>query len=92
MGAFVDVPERFVKFLDYDARHRPKTSLHCVRCQKDIRGSYRMVHVIWGGSHVLHPSYEPSYVPDAGDMGLHPIGPDCARKLGSEWSVKESAI
>jgi len=76
------------KELDYDARRRPKTDHHCVRCQRDIKpGSrYRMVHVIDGGGQILHPADEAAYVSDAGEMGLHPVGMDCARTIGLEWT------
>jgi hypothetical protein len=45
-----------------------------------------MVHLIDGGDTVLHPSDETAYVSDSGDLGAQPIGSDCARKLGLEWS------
>ncbi|RJO72839.1 MAG: hypothetical protein C4523_02390 [Myxococcales bacterium] len=76
------------KFLDFNARHQPKTNIFCCRCQRDIRPGtpYRMVHLIGGGAYVLHPADEANYKPDAGDCGAHPIGPDCARKLGLGWT------
>ncbi len=77
------------KYLDTDFRRRPKTDLFCYVCQKDIKpdSKYRMIHVIDGGPNVLHPGSEADYVSDAGEMGSHPIGPDCAKRLGLEWSV-----
>lgn len=76
-------------FLDFDARREPKTELYCCKCQKDIKNksSYRMVHIIEGGSQVLHPEDEHLYNDPPADLLWHPIGPDCARKLGLEWSV-----
>lgn len=75
-------------FLAYDARRDPKTDLSCIVCQKDLNPTkpYRTVHVVAGGSQVLHPDDEQLYIPDKGDCGCHPIGPDCAKKLGLEWS------
>jgi len=78
------------RFLDHDTRPRPKTAFWCARCQKAIKpGSpYRLVHIIAGGPLVLHPEDEALYRPDDGDMGLHPVGMDCARRLGLEWTHK----
>lgn len=76
------------EFLDPDFRREPKTDLFCYCCQKDIKpgSNYRMIHVIAGGAKVLHPDSEADFVAGAGDMGSFPIGPDCARKLGLQWS------
>lgn len=78
------------KFLDYNARREPKTPFFCCMCQKDIKNAKtaRFIHLIDGGSMVLHPSDEDKYVPDGGDCGLQMIGSDCAKKLGLDWSVK----
>lgn len=76
------------KFLDYDARRTPKTEHHCIRCQKDLKPGQpvRWIHCVNGGMFVLHPDDESSYVSDAGDMGCWPIGNDCARILGIDWT------
>jgi len=76
------------KYIDPDYRRDPKTDHFCCRCQKDIKpGSpFRMVHCVDGGMSALHPDDEANYVTDAGDMGCFPIGMDCARKIGLEWS------
>lgn len=80
------------KFFDYEARREPKTRFYCAMCQKDMTEAAtkicRIVHLIDGGSQVLHPLDEHVYIPDAGDCGLQLIGPDCAKKLGLEWSHK----
>jgi len=47
------------------------------------------VHVIDGGSNVLHPDDESEYQPDAGEMGFHFIGPECRKKFG-EFAVDGS--
>jgi hypothetical protein len=73
-------------FLDPDNRRYAKTDLFCCRCNKDIKGSHRIVHLVAGGAQVLHPDDELAYVSDGGDLGAQAIGPDCARKLGLEWS------
>lgn len=76
-------------YLDSDSRRRPKTDLYCCVCQKDIKNKtgYRMVHIIEGGGKVLHPEDEKRYDDHKADVGWHPIGPDCARKLGLQWSL-----
>jgi hypothetical protein len=66
-----------------------RSDYYCCACNRDIakdaKGT-RMVHLIDGGDTVLHPSDETAYVSDSGDLGAQPIGSDCARKLGLEWS------
>lgn len=59
----------------------------CVRCGDTIRLKKRMVHLIDGGGGILHPEDEHLYHSDAGDMYWYPIGPDCAKIIGLEWSV-----
>lgn len=78
------------KYLDINTRREPHTDHFCVACQKDMDPAkpYRSVHVVGGGAFVLHPADEGKYVPDNGDMGWFPIGPDCARKLGLEWTTE----
>lgn len=79
------------KFLDFDARREPKTDHYCARCQKDICGSYRCIHLVDGGAFILHPEDEAVYAATgkaggSDDCGAHFLGSDCARKLGLEWS------
>lgn len=75
---------------DYDARREPRTNHFCIRCQKDIKpyAPVRWVHLISGGMTMLHPDSEASYASDGGDLGCHPVGMDCARKLGLEWTFQ----
>jgi len=74
--------------LDADNRNVSTTSPTCCRCGRHIASrTYRTVHLIAGGAQVLHPEDEQLYTPDEGDMGWHPIGNGCARKLGMEYSV-----
>lgn len=77
-------------YLDQNCWREPKTDFYCYVCQKDIKpvSLYRMVHVVLGGNYALHPDDEADYVGDGGDLGLHPIGPACAKKLGLEWTHK----
>jgi len=46
-----------------------------------------MVHLIDGGLSFLHPKDEALYTSDEGDMLWFFIGPDCAKKLGLEWTI-----
>lgn len=73
---------------DYDARRDPKTNLFCARCQKDLRPDQprRWVHFTPGGGSIIHPADEALYVSDGAD-GWYPLGMDCARKTGMEWSA-----
>lgn len=74
-------------FWNPDNRGRVLSVPQCAMCMKPVKGAYRVVHVVMGGAAVLHPADEALYVSDNGDLGAHPIGPDCARKLGLEWSA-----
>jgi hypothetical protein len=76
------------KCIDPDYRKDPKTDHFCCRCQKDIRGAHRFVHLVNGGPFALHPEDESKYIADSGDLGSFPIGPDCARKIGVEWTTE----
>ena len=76
------------KYTDPDFRRNPKTWLFCYQCQKDLNPAspYRMVYIVDGMS-ALHPADVASYTKGKNDLGWLPIGSDCARKLGLEWSV-----
>lgn len=82
-----DKPYR-TKFTEFDGRRDPKTDVWCCVCQKDLKPGQprRAVHLVEGGAFALHPEDEAIYVPDGGDMGAFPIGSDCARRLGLEWT------
>ena len=71
------------KFLDYDARRKPKTEHFCVKCQRDLKPGqpFRIVN-IHEGAYVIHPD-GPQLDRDAGEW---PIGMDCARSIGLEWT------
>lgn len=78
--------------LDYDARRQPRTNRSCVRCQKDIKPASitRHVHVVGGGTAILHPADEIKYAacgPHDGDCGSFEVGMDCARIIGMEWTT-----
>lgn len=80
------------KPLDADNRRDPNTNLWCVKCHKDLdpKKNYRYVHIVDGGHVVLHAEDEEIYNsrenPKNDDLGSFPIGNDCAKKLGTEWT------
>ena len=82
------------KFLNPDYRNDPKTDTYCCVCQRDLKPNQprRWVHCIGGGMTVLHPEDEALYVPDGGDMGCFPLGMDCAKNLGLEWSFENPGM
>lgn len=57
----------------------------CVRCQKPLRRTRYMVHVINGGNALLYPQDEQLYKSDNVDLYWLPIGTDCAKPIGLEW-------
>lgn len=75
------------KEIPESSRRTPKTEHYCVVCQKDIKpkAKFLWVHVVGGGTHVLHPDDEADF-DGKGDMGMFPIGSDCAKKIGLEWA------
>lgn len=83
----MELPMR-TKYTDPDFRRNPKTSLFCYQCQKDLAptSNYRMVYII-DGMNAVHPTDVKDYVKGVNDLGLFPIGPDCAKRLGLEWST-----
>lgn len=76
------------KFIDPDYRVDPKTDHFCGRCQKDMKPGqpYRVIHLVNGGPFALHRDYEAAYKADAGDLVCFPVGMDCAKKIGLEYT------
>lgn len=79
------------KDIDGDYRRDPETATYCARCQKDLRPGQarRLVHLVEGGGFVLHPQDEAAFAAAgdrSGDLGLFPVGMDCARKIGMDWT------
>lgn len=73
------------RFIDYDARPRPKTNHFCVACQRDFKKgqAHRRVLCVSGEPFAIHP--EDTHLV-TGETEWHEIGMDCARKLGLEWT------
>lgn len=82
--------------VDPDFRRDPKTDVFCWRCQKDLKPgqSRKWVHIINGGTDLLHPDDEDQYdaiANAATDLGCFPVGMDCARKIG-EFAFSSPAL
>lgn len=61
---------------------------YCICCGKKVnRARMWAVHIIDGGSSVLHPDDEHLYVADGGDCGCHMVGSEC-RKVFGEFAFK----
>lgn len=73
------------RFLDYDARRKPKTQHSCIACQRDLKPGqpFRQVQMPSGEPFVIHPEDQALVTVET---LWHPIGEDCARKLGLEWT------
>jgi hypothetical protein len=70
-------------WMDVDCRPRPKTEHHCVRCQRDLKPGqpHRWVCLALDGMHAWAPE-RPCDPASETDLGMRPIGMDCARKIG----------
>lgn len=70
-----------------DFRRDPKTSLSCWACQKDLRPGrpYREVFLV-DGDELLHPDDVHRASELRGVLAWLPVGPDCAKKIGLEWT------
>ena len=81
------MPQPRTVFIDYDARPRPKTSLWCVKCQKDLKPDRpnRLAYVT-GEMEAVHCDDLPEYVRQPSDFGFLAIGSDCARRVGLEFT------
>jgi hypothetical protein len=71
------------EFMDPDYRRNPKTPFFCIRCQKDIKPGqgHRWVYCGVDLAFAVHPE-------DVTNEDKFPIGSDCAKKIGLEWSVE----
>jgi hypothetical protein len=79
------------KFIDFDARRQPETDLHCIMCQKDLDPTkpHRSVYLAGWDPFAIHPADAEAHGL-TGALRMRPIGNDCARKLGLEWTVTEN--
>ena len=85
------------KWMDPDFRRDPKTGRFCLICQRDLKDGqphrrvmyeldrYEAIHSEdWEQAERQIPPTRPQYGHDS--VLIHPIGMDCARRLGLEWS------
>jgi hypothetical protein len=87
------------KWMDPDFRRDPKTDRYCILCQRDLTPGqpHRIVRWELDRWEAIHPDdMERARVeiparraPHLHDRAIEegPIGMDCARRLGLEWSV-----
>lgn len=70
---------------DPDYRRDPKTDYWCINCHQAINRTkpHRIALVTSDGDKFVHPE-DAALVPTA---GYHPMGNDCAKRLGSEWTL-----
>lgn len=75
-------------WIDPDFRRDPKTDHYCVRCQRDLKPGqpFRMVCLAFEGFYVWDPAIHSVDPTGETDMGLHPVGMDCARKIGIKFT------
>ena len=79
-----------------DHRKWSKSEVWCCHCGKTLRPGQRRryVHVIFGGATILHPGDEAQFAEgityfgggNGDDLGFHPVGLDCAKRIGLEWT------
>lgn len=80
--------------LDADHRREPKGTEWCARCYKTLKeGQPRRYVTIqdWSFATVIHPDdcagYDWDHAP-----GMFPVGMDCAKKIGMEFTKELSPI
>lgn len=76
-----------VRYIDPDFRPNPKTAHYCCACQRDLKPDqpHRMVMTEEPGFGAIHP--DDHGAGRARGLQLYPMGMDCARKLGIDWTV-----
>lgn len=81
--------EARTKFIDFDARPRPKTDRWCCKCQKDLKvgQAHRSVYVD-DQMCAVHPEDLMARGRQNHDYGWLLLGSDCAKKVGFEWTVE----
>ena len=90
----MDKPYR-AKWIDPDFRRNPKTNRFCERCQRDLKPGqpYRLICYELDVMEAVHQDdWEIAQAHITANrtcrdpVCIQPIGMDCARKLGLEWS------
>lgn len=72
-------------FLDPDFRPVPKTDRFCCVCYKDLRTPPKYwARLLDPGTEAVLPA-DYHLVPEDQDLGSHPVGNDCAKRIGLEW-------
>ncbi|MEH3108933.1 MAG: hypothetical protein PGN22_02380 [Agrobacterium cavarae] len=78
------------KYIDPDFRRDPKSKLFCVRCQKDIKDgqSHLFVCYEFDTMSAVHPDdWEKAMEAHPAAFAILPIGKDCAKKIGIQYTA-----
>ena len=78
-----------VEYADAESSHKQSREFQyvegerCILCNKGINKPKLWIHLCNGGSELAHAedSATVEHYHDAGDLGCHPIGPECKHKL-----------
>ena len=91
-----DAPPIRSKWMDPDFRRDPKTPTYCGVCRRDLKPGQPRRRILFAPTNyeaVHSEDWERALAP-AGPSGegwiIEPIGMDCARRLGLEWSREET--
>lgn len=80
------------KWMDPDFRPRPKTHIWCRICMRDLKPGSKRRMVLFEENHfeAVHRDDWAAARALPGVWNLEPIGMDCARRLGLEWSMEQA--
>lgn len=80
------------KWMDPDFRPRPKTDCFCRICQRDLKPGQKRRYVLFFENHfeAVHRDDWEAAQAQPGVWNIEPIGSDCAKKIGLEWSRPRS--
>lgn len=75
-------------FAPLDSRDESGAEHQCVRCGRAVRVDRpaRYIRIVNGGDDILHPEDDRLYTDDDADLGCHPVGLCCARRIGLAWT------
>ena len=78
---------------DPDWRKSPKTDCYCFRCNRDLRPSQsrRWIHLVSDDT-LAHPADLSKIVPAKGWPVAYPVGMDCAKIIGLEWTTEQQPL
>jgi hypothetical protein len=76
------------KWMDPDFRPSPKHGLFCRICMRDLKPSQKRRVVMFCENHfeAVHQNDWDKAKATGGVWNVEPVGMDCAKRLGLEWS------